>query len=84
MDKKIKKFKRSKGMGESNNGFKKQKRAFEAKHHFNEELHFHIKGCRNYLFGLWMVSLLGYTEGVRLINSKDLKGVEIKLSDQRL
>lgn len=48
-------------MGESNNGFKQRKQAFEAKYHHDEELQFRIIARRNHLFGLWVAGLLGYT-----------------------
>ncbi|MBI2706800.1 MAG: DUF1476 domain-containing protein [Proteobacteria bacterium] len=46
----------------SGDGFKDREHSFETKYFHDEELTFRIHAKRNHLFGLWVVSLLGYTD----------------------
>jgi len=46
----------------SGDSFKDRETSFETKYFHDEELNFRLQAKRNHLFGLWVVSLLGYTD----------------------
>jgi hypothetical protein len=46
----------------SGDSFKEREASFETKYFHDEELNFRLQAKRNRLFGLWVVSLLGYTD----------------------
>lgn len=65
-------------MDESMNGFSERRKAFEAKYHHDEELHFKIHTKSNHLFALWATQLLGYQDEQAKLYIEEILIIEIQ------
>lgn len=65
-------------MDDSMNGFSQREKSFEVKYLHDEELEFRVLVKRNHLFGLWVATLLEYTDQQTQVYIEEVIVVEIQ------